>query len=110
MVGPSACGAVRSSSGDKGAPLGHLTGGRPRPCMYSASSHRAGWEGQMNDPVVTAAILLVVAVGGLALGFVARGFIASQAIKAAQDKSERIVAEARAQQKELILQAKEEQV
>jgi len=64
----------------------------------------------MNDPVVMAAILIVVAVGGLALGFLARGFVASQAIKAAQEKSERIVAEARAQQKELILQAKEEQV
>ena len=64
----------------------------------------------MNEPVVMAVILLVVAVGGLALGFVARGLVASQAIKAASEKSERIVAEARAQQKELILQAKEEQV
>jgi ribonuclease Y len=64
----------------------------------------------MNDPVVMAAILLVVAVGGLALGFVARGLLAAQGIKAATEKSERIVAEARAQQKELILQAKEEQV
>ncbi len=64
----------------------------------------------MNEPVVMAVILLVVAVGGLAVGFVARGFVASQSIKAANEKSERIVAEARAQQKELILQAKEEQV
>ena len=63
----------------------------------------------MNDPVMLAAIL-VVAVGGLAIGFVVRGFVASQGIKAAQEKSDRIVAEARAQQKELILQAKEEQV
>jgi ribonuclease Y len=64
----------------------------------------------MNEPVVLAVVILVVAVGGLAIGFVARGFVASQAIKAANDKAERIVAEARAQQKELILQAKEEQV
>ena len=64
----------------------------------------------MNEPVVMAVIILVVAVGGLALGFVARGYVASQAIKAANEKSERIVAEARAQQKDLILQAKEEQV
>src|SRR3972149_10138004 len=70
---------------------------------------RAGREGQMDDAVVLAPIVLV-ALGGLAVGFVARGFVASQAVKAAQDKSERIVAEARTQQKDLILQAKEEQV
>ena len=64
----------------------------------------------MNEPVLMAVIILVVAVGGLVVGFIARGFVANQAIKAATDKSERIVAEARAQQKELILQAKEEQV
>ena len=49
-------------------------------------------------------------VGGLVVGFVARGVVANQSIKAAQDKAGRIVAEARAQQKDLILQAKEEQV
>ena len=64
----------------------------------------------MNEPVVMAVVILVVAAGGLAIGFVARGILASQSIKAANEKSERIVAEARAQQKELILQAKEEQV
>ncbi len=44
------------------------------------------------------------------LGFLARSMWASTAIRTAQDKSARIVAEARAQQKELILQAKDEQV
>jgi ribonuclease Y len=63
----------------------------------------------MNDPLVLA-IVVIVALGGLAVGFVARGLIANQSIKAAQDKSARIVAEARTQQKELILQAKDEQV
>src|SRR5688572_27270854 len=63
----------------------------------------------MNDPVVLA-VILVVAVGGLAVGFLLRGYVATQAIRAAQEKSERIVADARAQQKDLILQAKEEQV
>lgn len=63
----------------------------------------------MNEPVVLA-VILGVAVGGLAVGFVARGFVASQGIKAAQEKSDRIVAEARVQQKDLILQAKEDQV
>jgi ribonuclease Y len=63
----------------------------------------------MNEPVVLA-VILVMAVGGLAIGFVARGFVASAGIKAAQEKSQRIVAEARAQQKDLILQAKEDQI
>src|SRR3954451_11726063 len=63
----------------------------------------------MTDPLVLA-IVVIVALGGLAAGFVARGLIANQSIKAAQDKSARIVAEARKQQKELILQAKDEQV
>jgi ribonuclease Y len=63
----------------------------------------------MNDLIAVAVVLLAIA-GGLAVGFVARGVIASQSVKAAQDKAGRIVAEARAQQKELILQAKDEQM
>src|SRR5918999_2491787 len=55
-------------------------------------------------------VAVVALIGGLAAGFVARGIVAAQAVKTAQDKSARIVAEARAQQKELILQAKDEQV
>jgi len=64
----------------------------------------------VNEPVVMAVVIVLAAVGGLLVGFFARGMVANQAIKAANEKSERIVAEARAQQKELILQAKEEQV
>ena len=64
----------------------------------------------MNEPVIMAVVILVVAVGGLLVGFFVRGVVANQSIKAANEKSERIVAEARAQQKDLILQAKEEQV
>ncbi len=57
------------------------------------------------------ATLSVVALGaGGLLGFLARGFVASQAVKSAQDKAARIVAEARAQQKELILEAKDEKL
>jgi ribonuclease Y len=63
----------------------------------------------LNDPVVIVVILAAV-VGGLVVGFLARGVVAAQSVKVAQDKAGRIVAEARAQQKELILQAKEEQV
>ena len=59
-----------------------------------------------NAPIVA----LVAAVAGLALGFVLRSRFASQTMKAAQDKSARIIAEARTQQKDLILEAKEEKI
>jgi ribonuclease Y len=47
---------------------------------------------------------------GVALGFVARTQLASQSIKAATEKAARIVADARTQQKDLILEAKEEKI
>ncbi|HEY8135865.1 MAG TPA: ribonuclease Y [Candidatus Limnocylindrales bacterium] len=64
----------------------------------------------MNDPVVLAVVAIVAIAAGFGVGFFARSMWASTAIRTAQDKSARIVAEARAQQKELILQAKDEQV
>jgi len=64
----------------------------------------------MSDPVVLAVVALVAIAVGFGIGFVARSFWASQTIRASQDKAGRIVAEARAQQKDLILQAKDEQV
>jgi ribonuclease Y len=47
---------------------------------------------------------------GLGLGFVARSQWANQSIKAATEKAARIVADARTQQKDLILEAKEEKI
>ena len=64
----------------------------------------------MDNPVVAAVALVVAIVGGLALGFVARGFVAAQAVRGAQDKAARIVAAARTQQKDLILEAKDEKL
>jgi ribonuclease Y len=56
-------------------------------------------------------VVAVIAIAaGIGIGFVARSVMASQSIKAAQEKAGRIVAEARTQQKDLILQAKDEQV
>ena len=61
--------------------------------------------------VAALAVVAVVAIAvGVVVGFVARGFWANQAIKAAQEKAARIVAEARTQQKELILEAKDEKL
>jgi len=63
---------------------------------------------KMETPVVVA-VAVAAAAGGAILGMLARGLWASQAMKAAQSEARRIEAEARARQKELILEAKEEQ-
>ena len=62
------------------------------------------------EPIVAGAAVVVAAVGGLVAGFVARGLWASQTVRAAQDKAGRIIAEARTQQKDLILEAKDEKL
>ena len=62
------------------------------------------------DPLMAAVAALFALAAGLGFGFIARGVWGGQAVKQSQDKAGRIVAEARAQQKELILQAKDEQV
>jgi ribonuclease Y len=63
----------------------------------------------MDTPVLIA-VAVVAAVAGAALGLVARGYWASQSMKAAQAEARRIEAEARARQKELILEAKDEKL
>src|SRR5690242_21882027 len=63
----------------------------------------------MDTPVVVA-VALIAAVGGAVLGMVVRGMFASQAMKAAHAEARRIEAEARARQKELILEAKDEKL
>ena len=56
------------------------------------------------------AVALVALAGGIAVGFVARSRWANQSVKVAQEKAARIVADARTQQKDLILEAKEEKI
>ncbi len=63
----------------------------------------------MDTPMVVA-VAVVAAVGGALLGMLARGLWASQAMKAASAEARRIEAEARARQKELILEAKDEKL
>ncbi len=62
------------------------------------------------EPIVVAGAAVIAAAVGAAVGFVARGILASQTIKSAQDKAARIVAEARTQQKDMILEAKDEKL
>ncbi len=60
--------------------------------------------------LAVAVAAVVAAVVGIAVGFVARGMWSSQTVKSAQDKAARIVAEARTQQKDMILEAKDEKL
>jgi ribonuclease Y len=62
------------------------------------------------EPIVVAGAAVIAAAVGAAVGFVARGIFTSQTIKSAQDKAARIVAEARTQQKDMILEAKDEKL
>jgi ribonucrease Y len=62
------------------------------------------------EPPVVIAVTVVAAIGGAVLGIVARGVWASQSMKAAHSEARRIEAEARARQKELILEAKDEKL
>jgi ribonuclease Y len=64
----------------------------------------------MDNPVVMAVALLAAIAGGLVIGFLARGFWVSQSMRTSQEKAARIIAEARTQQKELILEAKDEKL
>ncbi|HEV8489184.1 MAG TPA: ribonuclease Y [Candidatus Limnocylindrales bacterium] len=64
----------------------------------------------MVETPVVVAVALLGAVGGAVLGMLLRSKIASQSMKAAQSEARRIEAEARARQKELILEAKDEKL
>jgi ribonuclease Y len=63
----------------------------------------------METPIVVA-IALVALAAGVLLGALVRRLWASQAVKAAQAEARQIEAEARARQKDLILEAKEEKI
>jgi ribonuclease Y len=63
----------------------------------------------MDIALVAAAVVAAVVVG-VFVGLLARGQVANMGVKSAQDKAARIVAEARAQQKEFILEAKDERL
>jgi ribonucrease Y len=63
----------------------------------------------METPVVLAVALLAAAGGGV-IGMLIRSKFASQSMKTAQSEARRIEAEARARQKELILEAKDEKL
>ncbi len=62
----------------------------------------------MFDIVVLIVVAAVAAVVGIVIGFVARRVVAANAVKHAEQYAERLVAEARAKQKEIVLEGKDE--
>ena len=62
------------------------------------------------DTPLTVAVALVAAVSGAIVGVFVRSLWASQTIKAASVEARRIESDARARQKELILEAKDEKI
>ncbi|MBA3234514.1 MAG: ribonuclease Y [Chloroflexi bacterium] len=62
------------------------------------------------EPLLILTVALAGAVGGAAVGVILRSLWASQTMKAATSEARRIEAEARARQKELILEAKDEKL
>ena len=62
----------------------------------------------MPEAVLVPVVAIIAAVAGAALGYVARRFMAANRVKHAESYADRIVTEARAKQKEIILEGKDE--
>ena len=80
---------------------------RPRGGRESAHPGSTAWGAEMPDLVVVVVAAIAAAVG-IAIGFVLRRVVATNAVKHAEHYSERLVAEARAKQKEIVLEGKDE--
>jgi ribonuclease Y len=62
----------------------------------------------MFDSIATVLVAVIAGIAGVVIGFVARRVIAANAVRRAEHYAERLVAEARAKQKEIVLEAKDE--
>ena len=62
----------------------------------------------MSETIVVVAVAAIAAIGGILIGFFARRLASGRAVKNAEHYAERLVAEARAKQKEIVLEGKDE--
>jgi ribonuclease Y len=62
----------------------------------------------MPDIIVAAPAALIALIVGVAIGYVARRYLAAGAVKHAEHYAEKLVAEARAKQKEIVLEGKDD--
>src|SRR5688572_2580919 len=80
---------------------------RPRSGRETAHPGSTAWGADMPD-LVTIVAAAIAAAAGIVIGFVLRQVVATNAVKHAEQYSERLVAEARAKQKEIVLEGKDE--
>jgi len=62
----------------------------------------------MPDLIVVVIVTTLAAIGGIAIGFFARSVLSGRSVKHAEHHAERLVADARAKQKEIVLEGKDE--
>ena len=62
----------------------------------------------MPDLIVVVIVTTLAAIGGIAIGFFARSVLSGRSVKHAEHYAERLVADARAKQKEIVLEGKDE--
>ncbi|MGH2380407.1 MAG: ribonuclease Y [Candidatus Limnocylindria bacterium] len=62
----------------------------------------------MPDSILVAVVATLAAIAGIAIGFFARRLFSGRSVKHAEHYAERVVAEARAKQKEIVLEGKDE--
>src|SRR5262245_53165513 len=96
---------LRGNSGGTGSAAAEVT------ADFNTSDRPIRSDGRMKMEQTTLALGALVGLAvGIGLGFFARNRLASQELKVAHEKAARIVADARTQQKDLILEAKEEKI
>jgi ribonucrease Y len=62
----------------------------------------------MSDPATVAIVATIALVVGVALGYLARRLLAANTVRHAEGYAERVIAEARAKQKEIVLEGKDD--
>jgi ribonuclease Y len=62
----------------------------------------------MPDPILVAVVAAIAAIAGVVVGFVARRVVAANAVRQAEHYAHRLVTEARAKQKEIVLEGKDQ--
>ena len=62
----------------------------------------------MPDPILVAVVAAIAAIAGVVVGFVARRVVAANAVRQAEHYAQRLVTEARAKQKEIVLEGKDQ--
>jgi ribonuclease Y len=75
---------------------------------YTPNTGSNETEEPMPDTLIVVLVAAIAAIAGAVVGYLARRLLAANAVKHAESYSERLVAEARAKQKEIVLEGKDD--